>query len=116
MSYNNMKRVLVLSAMSLLLSTLASATAYPSIQSTLCAVILAIYGPIAAIGGSLVLLMIVYAGVKYVYSADDPGGRKQAKSIIVNAIIGGVILLISVALFRMIASGGWVLKVCPGMT
>jgi len=52
---------------------------------------------LASIGTGLVVLMIVYAGLRYVYSADDPGGRKQAQSIIVNAIIAGVLISIAYA-------------------
>jgi hypothetical protein len=45
------------------------------------------------IGGSLCVIMFVYGGAKYVYSADDPGGRKQGMSICIAAIIGGIIIV-----------------------
>jgi hypothetical protein len=41
---------------------------------------------------ALALLMFVYGGAKYAYSADDPGGRKQGKNIAVNALIGFIIV------------------------
>jgi hypothetical protein len=96
------------------LITAVSAALPPStvILNTVCGVIRGIYNPLTAIGSSLVLLMIVYAGVKYVYSADDPGGRKQAKSMIVNAIIGGIILVIAAALAQLATTG---LAFCSGV-
>jgi len=61
--------------------------------------VIALISAMSTVGGSLVLLMIVYAAVKYVYNADDPGARKQAVSMIVNAIIAGILLLIAYAIF-----------------
>jgi len=54
------------------------------------------------IGTTIVLLMMVYGGVKYVYSADDPGGRKQALSTIINAFIGGIFLILAYTVITMI--------------
>ena len=56
---------------------------------------------IGIIGGSLVLVMIVYAGIRYVYAADDPGARKQAVSIIINAMIGGLFLVIAYSIIDL---------------
>ena len=47
---------------------------------------------IFAIGPALVLIMFTYGGVKYVFSADDPGGRKAGKMTCIHAIIGGIII------------------------
>ncbi|HHQ44993.1 MAG TPA: hypothetical protein ENN13_02535 [Candidatus Altiarchaeales archaeon] len=44
------------------------------------------------IGGTLISIMFLYGALFYVYSADDPGGRKTAKSICIHAIIGGIII------------------------
>jgi len=86
----------------LYLATSASAlTIAEAIKNVVCKVLKTVMDPLPTIGVSLVLLMIIYAAVKYVYSADDPGGRKQAKSIIVNALIGGIILLIAVPLGKL---------------
>jgi len=86
----------------IILTTTASADAAEEIKNAVCDVIANILFPLIVIGFSLVLLMITYAGVKYVYSADDPGGRKEAKSIIVNAIIGGILLFIAGALAALV--------------
>ena len=76
----------------------ATADAQTDMSSNVCAILTGILDPLKIAGYTLVLLMILYAAVKYVYSADDPGGRKQAKSIVVNAIIGGILLRIAMAL------------------
>jgi hypothetical protein len=46
------------------------------------------------IGPALVVVMFTYGGVKYVFSADDPGGRKAAKNTCIHAVIGGIIILL----------------------
>ncbi len=51
----------------------------------------------------LALLMFIYGGAKYAFSADDPGGRKQGKNIAVNAIIGLLIVAISYTLVANIS-------------
>lgn len=50
---------------------------------------------IQRIGGSLGLLMFVYGGVKYAYSADDPGARKQAVGICGAAVMAMIIIMIA---------------------
>jgi hypothetical protein len=52
---------------------------------------------------ALAILVFVYGGAKYAYSADDPGGRKQGKNIAINALIGFVIVGASSALVKAIA-------------
>lgn len=87
------------------------ALAAQDIQDAVCGVLEAIYTPLLMIGASLVLLMITYAGVRYVYSADDPGGRKQAISTLVNAIIGGILLMIADAVISLASPSA--IGVCP---
>ncbi|MFH1404209.1 MAG: TrbC/VirB2 family protein [Candidatus Altiarchaeota archaeon] len=60
--------------------------------------------------GPLATLMFVYGGAKYAYSADDPGGRKQAKAICINAIIG---LLIAASARAIVAAAGASGSICP---
>jgi len=52
----------------------------------------------------LAFLMYLYAGSKYAFSADDPGGRKQAKAIALNALIGLIIVASAKSLVE--AAGG----------
>jgi hypothetical protein len=62
------------------------------IANKVCSVIFPVWDTLKAAGQALVLLMFVYGGTKYAYSADDPGGRKQGKNICIHAIIGGILI------------------------
>jgi multisubunit Na+/H+ antiporter MnhB subunit len=44
------------------------------------------------IGSSIAAVMFLYGGAKYVYTSDDPGGRKQAIGICIAAIIAMIII------------------------
>lgn len=44
------------------------------------------------IGNALAVVFFLYGGAKYVYTADDPGGRKQGMGICVAAIIAFIII------------------------
>jgi len=43
-------------------------------------------------GYSLAVVMFLYGAAKYVYTADDPGGRKQALGILIAAIMAILII------------------------
>jgi hypothetical protein len=64
-------------------------------------VICCLYVNLLPLAQAIAALMFVYGGAKYVYSAEDPGGRKQAKSIAVNAIIGLLIVILSQGIVQM---------------
>jgi len=70
------------------LAQLASAGALDQVN----AFVITLTRSIRVIGNSLVVVMFVYGGAKYVYSADDPGARKQAMGICVAAIVAGIII------------------------
>jgi hypothetical protein len=57
------------------------------------------------IGPALVVVMFTYGGVKYVFSADDPGGRKAAKNTCIHAIVGGIIILLGSWVTGLFAGG-----------
>ncbi len=46
-------------------------------------------------GYSLAVVMFLYGAAKYVYTSDDPGGRKQALSIMVAAVLAIVIIQVA---------------------
>ena len=45
--------------------------------------------------GMVVTLVVIFAGLKWVGSGEDPDARNQAKSMIIHAIIGLVIIIIA---------------------
>jgi hypothetical protein len=54
---------------------------------------------------ALALLVFIYGGAKYAYSADDPGQRKAAKGVAINALIGFIIVGASRGVVTAIAKG-----------
>ena len=62
------------------------------------AVVCGIFNGLFWIGGSLAAVVLVYSGIKYITSMDDPGERKQAKDLIKHVVIVIILLLIATAL------------------
>jgi len=46
------------------------------------------------LGGSLAGLVVVYSGIKYITSMEDPGARKKARETMQHAIVGLIILVV----------------------
>jgi hypothetical protein len=79
----------------ILLALSTTAIAGATIKSTVCSVIDDVADAILAIGGTLVVIMFVYGGTKYTFSADDPGGRKSGKMTCIHAMIGGILIMLA---------------------
>ncbi|MFH1788843.1 MAG: pilin [Candidatus Altiarchaeota archaeon] len=52
-----------------------------------------IYYAMRNILGPLAVFILIIAGLKWLYSEEDPGARKQAKFLIENVFIGLVVVL-----------------------
>ncbi len=85
-----------------LLSNAVSATS--SFMAIPCSVIAAVYTALWGIAATLVAIMFLYGGVKYAFSADDPGGRKQGKSICIQAAIGGIFIMVWTGFKQLLVS------------
>jgi len=83
------------------------------IRVKVCKVLSGILPILIATGYGLALVMLTYGGVRYIYHADDPGGRKEAKSIVVNGIIGAILVTIAYFITVLIIGSGSVF--CSGM-
>jgi hypothetical protein len=59
--------------------------------------------------------MFLYGATKYAMSADNPGGRKQGKDIIIHAIIGGIIFALwaAISVLLNIGTAGSPWGFCP---
>lgn len=64
-----------------------------------------VYGSFAMVAGALAALMIVIGGIKWIGSGDDPGARKNAKDMIIHAIVGLCIVVVSWMVVELIISG-----------
>lgn len=82
----------------LLIIGVASAGAMPvesaiyPISCVLCRILQIFWGIAAGIAS----LVIVLAGLKWIGNADDPSGRAQAKTTIVHAIVGLIIVTVAI--------------------
>lgn len=59
---------------------------------------------ILTIVGYVSLAFIIWGGFKYMISGDNPSGISSAKTTILNAVIGLVLSIMSVAIVKFIAS------------
>jgi hypothetical protein len=60
---------------------------------------------LASVAPPIAALVMIYGGLRYVTSAEDPQARNAAKTIIISALIGLIIVMISLALVNLIVSG-----------
>jgi len=87
---------------------LVSASCSGTMCSIVCKVINSVYFTLDTIAPTLVILMFIYGGVKYTFSADDPGGRKAGKMTCIHALIGGILIIIGRTFVSTVVTGG-----CP---
>lgn len=71
-----------------------------------------IYDDVRQVAIPLAIAVYMYGGAKYVYSSDDPGGRKEAKKICINALVGLIIVGAACSIVQSIAGS----NPCPGIT
>lgn len=67
------------------------------------AILLAIFEIILRVAGIVAIVMVVYGGIQYVLSQGEPDRTKTAKNTIINALIGLVIAMVSVAVVNLVA-------------
>lgn len=70
---------------------------YSKVEPVACGIFLAI----GMVAGGIASVIIIYGGIKYLAGADDPGARKQAKDMIIHAIVGMIIIIIAVELVQL---------------
>ena len=75
------------------------------IQNSLASLICGIYSVFVGIAGAVASLVFVIAGVKWIASENDPGARKQAKDIMVQALVGLIIILVANDIIQAITAG-----------
>jgi hypothetical protein len=55
--------------------------------------------------GSVAALVIIMAGLRWVTSGDDPGARQGAKTTIISAFVGIIIVVIAVFIVSVVLQG-----------
>jgi hypothetical protein len=104
---SNKSAVLMGMALIFILSTTVTATV--TMKDQVCTWVNMILETILVIGPALLVIMFTYGGLKYVYSAGDPGGRKSGKLTCIHAIIGGILLTLASIVIQVLFPGstGW---------
>ncbi len=104
-----------LTLVSLLTSGSSVSGASNAIHTVPCKLLGGLFSALTTIGPSLVLLMMVYGAAKYAFSADDPGGRKQGKTIFIHAIIGAVIMGLIYIIVKAVLGASYGDYLCSGV-
>ncbi|MFH1835015.1 MAG: hypothetical protein ABH851_02375 [Methanobacteriota archaeon] len=68
-------------------------------------VICGLYLAFIYIAGALAVLMVAYGGIKWILGSDDPGARKQAKELVIHALVGLIVLIVAAGLVSLISGG-----------
>ncbi len=89
--------------LALVLYGITATVAANPITTIVCPILTDIIAAFTTIAGTLVILMFLYGGLKYIFSADDPGGRKQGKMTCIHAVIGGVIVVLATNIVGLLA-------------
>jgi len=68
-------------------------------------IICGLYYTFILIAGALAAVMIVYAGIKWIGSSDDPAARKSAKETIIHAIVALIIIVVASRIVDLLIAG-----------
>jgi len=97
---------------SLLIIDVQALAASDYIKAPVCSIMIAVKTAIEALGGTLVIIMFTYGGLKYIFSADDAGGRKAGKMTCIHAVIGGILVVLASNIMAMLTSAGGTIGSC----
>ncbi len=112
-------KTLALSAFICLVLLSITCTAQLSVQiyNAFAVIICGIAEALWWIAPQLVAVIIILAAAVWVYSRDDAGLRNQARTWIIHAIIGSIILVIAYSIISAInVNGSMVVGWCPGVS
>jgi hypothetical protein len=68
-------------------------------------VICAVINLIQMVVGAIAAIVIIFAGVRWMLSGDDPSARNGAKTIIIGAFVGIIIIAIAIPVINYVTSG-----------
>ncbi|MFH1835019.1 MAG: TrbC/VirB2 family protein [Methanobacteriota archaeon] len=78
-----------------LLSGFASASASRVLGNVLRDFLCTINSAVRSIVGAVGVLILIVAGLKWIWAQDDPGERKQAKYLIENVLLGVIVVAVA---------------------
>jgi len=110
---DKMKKVLSTTGILLVVLVLwaadVAATGSTAVKDIVCPILRSIEWVLISVASALVVVMFIYGGLKYVFSADDPGGRKSGKNTCIHAVIGGIIVVVATSITGLLTFS----QTCP---
>ncbi|RLI90494.1 MAG: hypothetical protein DRO89_05760 [Candidatus Altiarchaeales archaeon] len=101
------KKLFILGFLVMAIGTVAAQTTVVSlINALICRLITILWGVSAAVA----TIVMVIAGIRWIGSSEDAGARAQAKSTIVHAIIGLIIVIVALSIVNYAITGAGVLS------
>lgn len=91
-TFRNRWKALARAALPLLASQAAEALNYTAISVPIRSVICGIYWLLFWLAGAIAALVLIAAVVQYIYNRDNPGKRKQAMDIMIQAFVGLILV------------------------
>jgi uncharacterized membrane-anchored protein len=87
-----------------LLALISGVAGYTDATAKICGILITVRNILYIIAGIVGSIVFVLQGIKWAASADDPGARKQAKEGVIHAIVGMIIVFLSVTIVTLILS------------
>ncbi|MFH1721519.1 MAG: hypothetical protein ABH950_02815 [Candidatus Altiarchaeota archaeon] len=75
-----------------------------ALQNALSTILCVVINLLIFIAGGIAMLIIILNGIKWIASGDDPGALKQARQGIVHAIVGLIVVLVSIFMVSTVVS------------
>jgi hypothetical protein len=74
-----------------------------SIPESIIPILMAIFEILLYIGGVVAVVFVIYGGIQYIISQGEPDRIRGARTTIINALVGLVIVILSTAIVNLIA-------------
>lgn len=101
----NVKNLGMVAVVLFVLSILVSAQ-LETAQSKICQVLESIYDLLLFIASGVAALIIVAMGITWIASADNPKARGQAKNGVIHALVGLIVVALSIVLVAVVLPAG----------
>lgn len=86
-----------------LIAMAAPPTPLPAAQ-TWPTIVTFIQGTLYTVGGVIIVIMIIIAGIMFITASGDPEKVQKARNTLLYAVVGGVVLVLATSIFSIISS------------
>lgn len=105
--------IITASALTLLSTRVAAGGASSLLGDILFDFMCDIYEAVYLFVGPIAILLLIYAGAKWLWSQEDPGERHQSRYMMENILIGLMLILIAGALVALVLQGSGISGCSP---